>query len=205
MLTVALTGGICSGKTTACDLIVERFGVPLIDADQITHQMIAIGEPGYAKVVDEFGESILNEKGEIDRTKLGEKVFADQQLRERLNRLLHPLILEEIQKSVQVYRKQKSPVVLISIALLLEAGIQHDFNPLILILSNPDLQIKRLIEKRGLTRLQAVQRIESQWSNEKRIKIKECFKIWNNGGLLEFQTTVIRVWEEIIREHREKR
>src|SRR5712692_9875458 len=92
-----LTGGVASGKSTVARMF-EELGAKVIDADQIGHELLRAPLPAYAEVVRRFGGEVLNPSGEIDRARLGAKVFADQNGLRELNAILHPRIIERVEK-----------------------------------------------------------------------------------------------------------
>ncbi len=138
-LRIGVSGGIGSGKTTVCDMFKE-LGVPVIDADSISHQVTQKDGPAFQAIVDRLGESIVSESGELQREQLRKLAFADAAVREQLEAIIHPLVREEIAKQIDAVA---SCYCLISIPLLLESDQAGNFD-LILIIDCPEaLQISR--------------------------------------------------------------
>ena len=138
-LVVGLTGGIGSGKST-CAALFSALGVPVIDADELAHALVAPGEPALADIVTEFGPEYLATDGTLDRGKLRQLVFAEPASRHRLEAILHPLIRNNIIKLVNT---ATAPYCIVSIPLLLETG-QTDLVDRILVIDIPEaLQLSR--------------------------------------------------------------
>lgn len=146
-LVVGLTGGIGSGKSTVCRLFAQR-GAVVIDADEIAAELVAPGEPALASIVREFGEHIVDAEGKLRRDRLRSIVFSDPESRKRLERLLHPRILQEMQYRA---RAVEAPYCLLCIPLLAETG-QSGLVGRVLVVDSPvDLQVRRVTARDHLT------------------------------------------------------
>ncbi|HLW79643.1 MAG TPA: dephospho-CoA kinase, partial [Terriglobia bacterium] len=118
-----LTGGIASGKSTVARMF-EDFGVKVIDADRVGHEVLLASGPAYRDVLAEFGPEAVDASGEIDRGRLGRVVFADAQKLARLNAIVHPLIIRRVEEiAAAYYAGDRQAVVLVDAALIFEAGI----------------------------------------------------------------------------------
>ena len=138
-LHVGLTGGIGSGKTTVSNIFAD-LGVPVIDADIIARQVVRAGQPAFDKIVSFFGESILGEDGELDRSKMRTLVFNDKQTRKKLESFTHPEIHNEMNRlSEQV----SYPYCIISSPLLLESGTAYKLDRILVIDLSESEQIRR--------------------------------------------------------------
>ncbi len=164
-----LTGGVASGKSTVARMF-EELGAKVIDADRIGHELLGSTQPPYNEIVRRFGKEVLDASGEIDRRRLGAVVFSDAAKLRELNAILHPRIIERVEKEAQRYRAQDPrAVILVDAALIFEAGIGSRFEKLLVAWCPPEMQIERLMAKRGLSRKKAEQRVASQIpSDEKR-------------------------------------
>lgn len=202
MLKIGLTGGICTGKSLAAGMLTQRYGIAVIDGDPVAHQLLEKGEAGYQPVLHAFGESILHTDGTIHRQKLGDLVFADPTKLKTLNAIIHPLVRERIRRQEAEFQKRGDKVVVVSIALLFEAGVEGEFDERLIVMSNRELQFKRLVQERKMNPEKAKQILDVQWSNERRIKLSNCYKIWNNGGLKELEVALFKVWDEILKKHK---
>jgi len=146
VLRIGLTGGIASGKTTVARLFADR-GVPIIDADAIAHRLSEPGQDGYRAIVDQFGEAILDGQGKIDRARLRDEVFRDAGARQRLEAALHPLIRAEMDRQEQGVR---APYCVLVIPLLVETGMQRQFDRVLVVEAERNLRLRWLCERDGI-------------------------------------------------------
>jgi len=176
MLKIGLTGGIGSGKTT----VTQKFsslGVPIIDADEISRELVQPGQPAFKEIVKEFSDKVLNASGEIDRQYLRNLIFSDAKSRVKLESILHPLIRLRMSRQIE---SLNSPYCIIAIPLLIETG-QADLVDRILVLDVPrELQVRRTME-RDNTSAEAVEVIiNSQVDNQTRLSLAD--DVLNNSG-----------------------
>lgn len=171
MLKVGLTGGIASGKSAVLKHF-ERLGAATIDSDVIAHQLIAPGQPAYQEVIDAFGEEYLRPDGSLDRQKLGEVVFSDPDSMARLNSILHPRVLERESEILRdLAGSPNAPELAVTdAALMVEVGSYQRYATLIVTYCPPDIQLGRLMQRDGLTRDEALQRISTQLSPLKKVQ-----------------------------------
>lgn len=183
MLRVGLTGGIATGKSTVSDRLAEG-GFRVIDADRVAHVLIRKGQPCFDPVVAAFGTRILNADGEIDRNSLGKVVFNDPARLQELNALVHPAvirsILEQLDRLEQSHPLSKAVV---DASLMIESGFHKQFKHLIVVSCDLDQQVERLMERNGLSRDQALQRIGLQWPLQAKLPLATV--VIDNSGTLE--------------------
>ena len=161
MLRLGLTGGIASGKS-AVAAILREMGFAVLDADSLAHTLIEPGQSAYDEVVREFGPSILDESGRVDRAKLATIVFADREKLDRLNAIVHPRVKAAILQQLDEWaRNGARDVAFVEAALLVEAGYQKDLDGLVVAWSRPEQQLERL-RARGLSDEEARRRIAAQ-------------------------------------------
>lgn len=161
MLTVGLTGGIASGKTTVARILEER-GCTIIEADLLAHEYLKAENPVATEVIAEFGRGITDPSGKIDRRKLGEIVFGDAEKLKRLDAIIHPHVLREITNRLKKLAEPGGPAIAVVVAALhIESGYYKNFNRLAVAWCTREQQIERAMG-RGLTREQAEKRIASQ-------------------------------------------
>lgn len=189
MFSVALTGGIGSGKSTVAE-IFEELGALVIDSDQLSREVIERGTPGFDQVVARFGDAILKE-GEIDRGALGAVVFADEVARRELESIIHPLVRERAEKIAS--RAGENRIVINQIPLLFETQGASRFQLVITVAASEELRRERLRE-RGLKDYEISKRIAAQATDEERASISHLV-IKNNGTLDELRRTVEEIWE----------
>ena len=163
-----LTGGIASGKSTVAQMFRE-LGAHIVDADSIGHKMLLSSSPAYPELVAAFGREILDSVGRIDRKKLGPLVFADPAKLQRLNRIVHPRIIEQTsQLAAQHCAENPGSVTIVDAALIYETGIPGRFAKIIVAWCRPEQQIERLMSKTGASREEAERRITSQMPAEEK-------------------------------------
>ena len=172
MLRVGLTGGIACGKSTISRMFRD-LDIPILDADPLAHELLEPGQPVYDQVVKEFGPEILANDKSIDRSKLGPIVFADPEKLKRLNQIIHPHIVEIVDRWFATLDQPGGPpIAIVEAALLIEAGYRPKLNCLIVVRCTPGQQLARLRE-RGLNEIQAQQRINSQIPIEDKVKVAD--------------------------------
>ncbi len=139
VLRIGLTGGIGSGKSTACEIFSE-LGVPVIDADIIAHNMVQAGMPALQLIKEEFGEDIITKDGLLDRKKVRNQIFTNETYRKKLENILHPVIYEKIVHEIE---NINSSYCIISIPLLLETGALDIIDRILIIDASRELQLSR--------------------------------------------------------------
>jgi len=165
ILRIGLTGGIGSGKSTACRIFAES-GVPVIDADQIAHKLSAKGQPAYQEINRLFGDKVIQADGELDRNKIRKIVFDDNEARLKLESILHPLIYNEIDKLVS---EIESGYCVICIPLLIETGSLDKVDRVIVIDATEEQQINRASLRDDVNKEIIEKIIKKQVSREKRL------------------------------------
>lgn len=139
MLKVGLTGGIGCGKSHILREF-HKLGVYTIDADEIAHEVILPDQSAYKEILERFGPEILASDQTIDRKKLGERVFSDEKAREKLNQIVHPLVLEEEARRVAEFEERedpKSPILMVDAALMVETGSYRKYDCVIVVYCPP--------------------------------------------------------------------
>jgi dephospho-CoA kinase len=165
---VGLTGGIGSGKSRVAERLRE-LGAAVECADRIVREVQQPGQPGLEAIAAEFGPEILLASGELDRAKLGDRVFRDPEARRTLNRLIHPLVQRELARRVAGHAAAGTPVIVADIPLLLEgrragsgSATALPFDVIALVYASEPTQIARVIARDGLPREDAERRIRAQ-------------------------------------------
>ena len=195
MLVLGLTGGIASGKSLVAAGFVRR-GARLLDADRIARDVVALGTPGLAAVLQRFGQEMRLPDGNLDRARLGALIFADAAARADLNALLHPRIRDRIAADLQAARAQGVALCVVDAALLFELGLDAACDAVIAVDCDEAQQIARLMARNGLTREAAQQRIATQWTAQAR-NARAGWTLDNRGSLAELDREMGRVWREI--------
>ncbi len=190
---IGLTGGIGSGKSAA-SAIFSRLGIPVIDADEIAHALVAPGEPALAEITGAFGKDILNRAGELDRDALRRRVFADSTERQRLEAILHPRIRQQIHKYIN---NLNTPYCVVVIPLLVETR-QSDLVDRVLVIDIPEAtQVSRVAARDSLAREEILAIIDAQTSRHTRLAAADDV-IENSGGLDVLESRVHRLHEKYL-------
>ncbi len=196
MLLVGLTGGIGSGKSQVAQMF-KRLGAYLIDADELAREAVQPDRPVLKRIVEAFGPEILNPDGTLDRAKLGRLVFSDSEKREMLNSIVHPhVFMEEERRRKEIARKDPKAIVLFDAALLIETGSCQLMDKVILVTIDRRSQISRIMKRDGLTREEAVRRIEAQMPQSKK-KGKADYVIDGGQPLSTIEDQVRKIHQEL--------
>lgn len=197
MLLVGLTGGIGTGKTAVSNMFVN-LGAHLIDADVIARDVVKSGKPGWKKIVDTFGQSILDENKEINRKKLGEIVFNYPEKRKQLEEITHPDIIAEENRLIKELRKKfKSGIIMLDAALLIEAGYHDRVDKLIVVYIDRETQVNRLMGRDNLDRLETEKRIDSQVPLDDKAKLAD-YVVDNSKPPDKVKIQVSEIYTELI-------
>jgi len=195
VLRVGLTGGIGSGKSEVSKRLAEQ-GAVIIDADLIARQVVQPGTPGLAQVADAFGPEVLRADGTLDRDNLGEQVFADAELRGKLNAIVHPLVGARMAELEQ--QAGAAAIVVHAVPLLAENNLAGGYDVVVVVDVPQRLQVERLVRHRGMSRDQARARMSAQASREQRLAIA-TIALDNSGSLAELDRQVGELWTELRR------
>jgi dephospho-CoA kinase len=199
---VALTGGIGSGKSTCLRRFAD-LGVPTIDADVLARAAVAPGTPGLQKVVERFGEGVLQPTGELDREALGRLVFADAGARHDLEAIVHPAVyraiadwFERCAQGLAGPSTRRPGVAVADIPLLYETGHERDVDRVVVAACRPDQQLTRLMARDGLPESEARRRIAAQIPLGLKAD-RADYVIDTSGSLDDTHRQVIEVWERL--------
>lgn len=194
MFQVGLTGGIASGKSTVSGLLAER-GAVIVDADAVAREVVEPGEPALKQIVATFGDGVLRGDGSLDRDALGAIVFADADANKALRAITHPAIGARIAEMIEAVR-ETDRIVVLDAPLLVEAGWTG--MPLIVVATEPEVQVERMVRDRDMSGDDARARMSAQASLEEKLA-KADIVIWNNGSLEELEARVDEVWADLLR------
>jgi dephospho-CoA kinase len=198
MLTVGLTGGIGSGKSTVAQILGE-FGAPILDADKVAHTTYAPGGPAYDAVVAAFGTDIVAPDRTIDRRKLGAVVFGNPEQLNKLTSIVWPATFEALRRKVAELRASgaKLPIV-VEAAILIEANWQPLFDEIWLVRAPREQVLSRIEIQRGAKPSETEARIRAQLSDEERTKHASLI-VENNGSLEELRELLKEIWAEALK------
>lgn len=199
---IGVTGGVGCGKSTILSILKENYGAHLLMCDDIAKELMEPGKVSYKRLVKAFGTDILVDgvkNNPIDRTKLAEIIFSDEEKHELVNSLTHPDVKRElIKRSKKILSKDKDAIIVVEAALLIEAGYTDIINELWVVLVDREVRIERLAETRGYTREKSITIMENQLSDEEFAAHADF--IINNSGDLEDTEKQIREHLEAINE-----
>jgi dephospho-CoA kinase len=182
-LLVGLTGGIASGKSSVSRML-NQLGCLIIDADLIAREVVEPGEPAYQKIIDAFGQGVLDDEGYINRKKLGALIFQDAEKRKSLNDITHPEIIKREQEILaELMTEGHEGIVILDAALLIEAGGAGRVDRLVVVTADEGTQQKRVSDRDDLPREEALRRIRSQMPLSEKAKLAHY--IIDNSGTLE--------------------
>ena len=187
---IGLTGNIATGKSVVRRML-EHLGAYTIDADALSHRVIAKGAPGYQPVVNTFGTWILKKDGQIDRDKLGRLVFANAQALKQLEDIIHPYVRQAIDILV---RRASQPVVVIEAIKLLESGLRNLCDSIWVTDAPQHVQIERLIRKREMSPETALQRVHVQSAQKQKLAAADVI-ITNTGSYENLWKQVSEAWK----------
>ena len=196
MLRVGLTGGIASGKSSVARMFRE-LGAHVLDADRVSRDLVTPGSPALARIVRAFGKELLRPDGSLDRAALGAIVFADAGKRRVLEGILHPLILDEIDRRVaELERIDPRGLAVVEAALILELGRQDEFDALVVVWAEEAQQLQRMMQRDKLDAGEARRRIAAQMPlAEKRRRAR--FVVDNSGDPASCRADAERVYQEL--------
>ena len=188
MRLLALTGGLASGKSRAGQYFM-CFGIPVIDADQIVHTLLASPSKCREEIVDTFGSKVLSEDGRIDRRLLSSVVFEDEDARRRLEEIVHPAVMEEARRRANVLSQMGFRFAMLEAALVFETGIQDLFHATVLVTARRETRIERARQRMGFSDREVRARIAAQWPDERKAELA-TFVIENDSSLEELRREV---------------
>ncbi|MED1861918.1 dephospho-CoA kinase [Fictibacillus nanhaiensis] len=191
---IGLTGGIATGKSTVSNIIRSQ-GIPVVDADIISREVVMPEKEAYQKIVACFGEQILNDDKTINRAGLGEIIFNDSEKRTMLNDIVHPAVREEMRQQADAYLRSGESIVVMDIPLLFESQLTHMVDRTWLVYATPEIQLQRLIKRDDFSEKQAMSRIQSQMPIDEKKELADVV-INNNQSLLELENDVLSLLEQ---------
>ncbi|MGI8349855.1 dephospho-CoA kinase [Niallia circulans] len=181
-LIVGLTGGIASGKSTISSYY-QSLNIPIIDADIESRLAVEKGEPAYLKIASHFGKGVLHSDGTLNRQKLGEIIFSNEEERRVLNSIVHPDVRRRMDEKQKKAVEAGEKVVILDIPLLFENKLNHTVDRTILVYVDQDTQITRLMKRNDLSYEQALKRINAQMPLQEKLALAD--EVINNNGSME--------------------
>lgn len=198
MIKIGLTGGLASGKSLVAR-VFKSLGCALIDTDAIARDVVVPGTEGWQAVVKEFGQQILTENNTLDRPKLAGIIFTDAGRRQILNSILHPFIISSVRQQIaEIGAREPDALVVVDVPLLIECGLQDDFDEVIVVWTPREAQIKRLMERDGLPEAEARQRLAAQLPLDQK-RAYATFVVKNDADQKKTEAQVRRIFSDLKR------
>ena len=194
---IGITGSIGTGKSTVSNYLISK-GYSVVDADKISKGAYNIGSNGYKAILEVFGEEILNSNGEVDRKKIKKIVFDNSNMLQRLNMAIHPIIINEIEKEIEMLLESQS-VVFLDAPLLIETELHKKVDKIIVVACDKNEQINRIIKRDKITADMAISIINSQMSIDEKLKFAD-YIVYNNSTIENLYSQVDEIILEIKKE-----
>ncbi|MBF0469952.1 MAG: dephospho-CoA kinase [Gammaproteobacteria bacterium] len=191
---MGLTGGLACGKTTACRYL-QRLGVPTVDADELSREVVLPGSSGLQQLLDYFGDAILQPQGSLNRPYLAKRVFSSTTDRVAVEKILHPLILQKIREWSATIT---TPYAIIAAPLLFEARWQSEVDHILVIDLPREEQIKRAESRDQRSRQEIEAILDSQWSRQQRVAAADT-TIANSGLPKELEKRLLHFHQRLLK------
>ena len=195
---VGLTGNIATGKSSVARLL-RQFGAQVIDADQVAHEGMQQGTPTHRRILERFGPSVRLADGEINRQELGRIVFADPAALRDLERIVHPAVIEEVDRRIAGLAAESAepPIVVVEAIKLVEAGMHERYDALWVVTCEPEQQLARLKARSGLSEQEARLRLDAQPPEEAKLAMADVV-IDNSGTWAKTARQVRAAWRAVL-------
>ena len=194
--TIGLTGGSPSGKS-AVARVLRALGVPVIDADQLAREVVAVGSDGLAAIVAAFGAEMVGVDGQLDRERMGQRVFADTDARKTLQAITHPRIAQLSAQRIAQAQAGSAPYVVYEAPLLVEVGANKGLDALIVVAAGEESQVTRAALRDGLAAAEVRQRIAAQLPLARKVEVAD-YVITNDGTLEQLERATLDVHARIM-------
>lgn len=186
MIRIAITGNIASGKSTV-QKFLENKGYKVLDTDEVSHELLTVKN---SELFEAFRDYDVFENGEFSRFKVGQLIFSDETARKKIASIMHPQVVQEIEKFFAANSNEE--FLFVGIPLLFESNMQNLFDKIIFVYTNDDIRLERLLRRNNYTVEHAKARIASQMPQEEKLK-KSDFVINNNGSIEELTQAVFKL------------
>ena len=191
---IGLTGGIASGKSTVAAMLKNR-GITVIDADVEARLAVEPGEEAYDRIVTHFGEEVLYENGSINRARLGEIIFHNEEERMILNEIVHPAVRKRMVEKQEAAQSKGESIIVMDIPLLFEGGLRSTVDRTLLVYADEEVQLQRLMKRNNYTEEEAMARIQSQMPLIEKKKLADAV-IDNNGSIQQTEAQLNSILKE---------
>lgn len=192
---LGLTGGIATGKSTVAKMFIEK-GIPVIDTDLISRNLLDTGTDAYYEIIKSFSSEILFTNLEIDRKKLGRKIFSNPQKRAILNKIIHPKVKETVDNEIAIHEELGTKLIVIDVPLLFETNYQEIIDKTIVVYTTLQQQLNRLITRDNITKEYAQMKINAQMSLSEKVDLAD-YVINNSFSILDTKRDFNRILEDL--------
>jgi len=196
ILKIAVTGTAGSGKTAVCNRL-EELGMEVVSSDVLAREAVSQGTAAYEKIVDYFGKKTVSGNGTLNRQLLRHIIINDDTSRQALEQIVHPEIKNRIDSRIAKSERNGKPAIVVEVPLLFESGMANQFDIIILVVTDNELKIERLIKRDRVSRNDAEALLKSQLPDKKKIE-KSDFLIHNDGVLQQMEKDVDRIYKKIL-------
>lgn len=193
MLVIGVTGNFGTGKTTVCDILAQ-LGDPVINADNLGHELLQRHSQTYKELVAAFGKDILTAAKEIDRQKLAAAAFKDSKAQARLNAIMHPRMYQIVKDIIDRHRQRGDTVVVLEAALLIEAGWKPLVDQVWVTVAPEGVIVDRLQSQRGFDQEQILARLHTQMPSAEKVRHADVV-IDTDCSREELKAKVIKLWQ----------
>lgn len=190
---VGLTGGIGSGKSAAME-VFENLGIGCVDADIVAREVVEPGQPALLAITEHFGDGVLTDQGQLDRTALRNRIFSDPEAKRWLEQLLHPLIRDAMDQQLSA---QTSPYAVLVAPLLFENDLDRGCDATVLIDVPEATQVERVVSRDGGSESDAWAIIRSQMPREEKLKRADHI-VTNTGSLAELEAQLVALHKQFV-------
>lgn len=198
MLKIGITGGIGSGKSEVCK-IIEKFGSPILYADDIAKEILFTNETVKKRIRFEFEEDLYDIAGSIDKKKLAKLIFFDRNLKTKLENIVHPYVIDHIRKQFKKFESSKEyKVIFLEAALIYESGVDELLDYIIVVTADQEKCINRVIERDKTSRDDVLGRMNSQIDPKQKAEMAD-FVIHNNGDLSSLNKNVEFIYRLLLK------
>lgn len=196
MRLIGLTGNIASGKSAVADMLAER-GAAIVDADVLAREAVSRGSPALEAIKSKWGEEVVDDQGNLDRSSLRHIVFQNQSDLDALNEIVHPEVARLREREIDAADKRGEKLIVCVIPLLFERHLADDFDAIVLVDAPRSLRLERIVRDRGIDEAEAMKMIASQMPADLK-RARADYVIENAGTLEELHAEVDKLWEAIV-------
>jgi dephospho-CoA kinase len=194
---VAVTGGAGSGKSSVCNRLKE-LGIIIISSDALAREAVAPGAAAYEKILNYFGKKVMLSDGKLNRQMLRRMIVNDDTARRSLERFIHPEISKLMQRKMAQAQQNGDRVVAVEVPLLFELGMEKQFDLIVVVRADPNLRIKRLMDRDKVSREDAEELLNVQMPDSEKVK-RGGFVLLNNGSTEQLISSVNRLYEKFLK------